>query len=110
MLVFKSEDTGMMTQAKMVRHAGRLGMVEGYMLARVVPEPGRQLTCSDAFLDYRAWCERQGFAPFRETEFIRVFEAIAREAGIPLRQRGGNLSFMDTGVRDVAPGVPVETE
>lgn len=94
----------------MVRQARRLGAVKSYMLARVVPELGCQLTCSDAFLDYRAWCVQEGLAPFRETEFIRVFEAIAREAGIPLRQRGGNLSFIDTGLRDVAVSVPIVTE
>ena len=94
-----------MTQAKMVRHAGRLGTVEGYMLTRVAPEVGHQLTCSDAFTDYRSWCEREGLAPFRETEFVRLFEVLSREIGIPLRQRGGNLSFMDTVVRDVASSV-----
>lgn len=71
------------------------------MLARVVPEIGSQLTCSDAFADYRSWCDQEGLAPFRETEFIRAFEGMAREIGIPLRQRGGNLSFMDTAVQDV---------
>lgn len=93
-----------MAKAEMVRLAGRLGAVEAYMLVRVGFEPGRQLTCSEAFLDYRAWCEREDLAPLRETEFIRRFEAVAREAGIPLRQRGSNLSFMDTSLQDLASG------
>jgi hypothetical protein len=84
-----------MAKPRTIVEAGRLGAVEAYALARVVPEPGRQVTCSDAFVDYRAWCEREGQAPLREPQFMEAFEVLAREVGIPIRQRGSNLSFVD---------------
>ena len=82
----------------------RLGAVEAFMLARLVPADGQQLTCSEAFRSYRGWCDAEGLAPFREAEFTRTFEAVAREAGIPLRQRGSNLSFMDTALTTSGSG------
>lgn len=82
----------------------RLGAVEAFMVARVVPAEGHQLTCSEAFAGYRAWCDSEGFAALREAEFTRTFEAVAREAGIPLRQRGSNLSFMDTALTTSGSG------
>lgn len=72
------------------------------MLARVGPEPGSQVTCSAAFEDDRAWCAGRGDIPLREAEFVAAFEEVARQAGIALRQRGGNLSFMDMALTDVA--------
>lgn len=87
----------------MVRVAGRLGAVEAFMLARLIPTAGRQLTCSEAFAGYRAWCDSKGYAAFRETVFTRTFEAVAREVGIPLRQRGSNLSFMDAALVEATP-------
>lgn len=91
-----------MTKPKKVAVAGQLGSVEAYMLARVTPEPGQQVTCSVVFEDYRTWCEREMFAPLREDQFVAIFEDVARAAGIPLRQRGSNLSFLDTVLRDAA--------
>jgi len=80
-----------------VRH---LGTAEAYALARVGPVAGVQVTCSALFEDYRAWCGAQGFVALRESEFVAAFEAVAREVSIPLRQRGGNLSFLDVALRD----------
>lgn len=80
----------------------RLGAVEAYMLARVASKPASQVTCSAAFEDYRGWCVVRGDIPLREAEFVAAFEGLARQAGIPLRQRGGNLSFMDMTLKDVA--------
>ncbi|MDX2156082.1 MAG: hypothetical protein SFW09_06180 [Hyphomicrobiaceae bacterium] len=37
-------------------HAGpRLGSVEAYAMARIVPVSGSQVTCSKVFADYRSW-------------------------------------------------------
>lgn len=85
------------------RVADRLGVVEDYMLARVVPEPGRQITCSAVFADYREWCADTSAVPLREAAFIASFETVARASGIRLRQRGGNLSFMDMGLSGARP-------
>lgn len=86
-----------------------IGTVEAYVLARVAPEPGAQVTCSAVFEDYRSWCARETLIPLREVEFVGAFEQVAREAGIPLRQRGGNLSFLDMALRDVRAGGHVRT-
>jgi hypothetical protein len=83
-----------------VAEASALGAVDAYMLARLVPSPGQQITCSTPFDDYRAWCIREGFAPLREPQFVEQFESLAREIGIVPRQRGGNLSFLDTALAD----------
>lgn len=40
----------------------RLGAVEAFMLARLVPADGQQLTCSEAFRSYRGWCDAEGLA------------------------------------------------
>lgn len=90
-----------MAKLTQVTEAGRLGAVEAYMRARVVPEPGKQLTSSAVFEDYRRWCVLEGLAPYREAPFLATFEAIARQVGIPLRQRGGNLSFLDVAMNNV---------
>lgn len=83
--------------------AERLGAVEAYAIERLSPAPGVQVTCSAAFADYRNWCGHRGFVPLREAEFVAAVEELARSAGIPLNQRGGNLSFVDVELR----GVPV---
>jgi hypothetical protein len=82
--------------------ARQLGTVEAYCLERVTPAQGRQVTCSMVFKDYSAWCERRGFVPLREASFVEAFETLVREVGIPLRQRGSNLSFLDLALGDVA--------
>lgn len=78
----------------------RLGAVESYALARVSPHPGGMITCSAVFDDYRAWCARSCLITLREPAFTAAFEEFAREVGIRLRQRGGNLSFMDMALTD----------
>ena len=85
---------------KPVAEAGRLGAVEKYALARVTPAPGELVTCSQLFSDYRSWCVREGLAPLREAVFTEAFEVLAREAEIPIRQRGSNLSFVDVALAD----------
>ena len=70
------------------------------MLARVMPAPGKLVTCSAVFDDYRQWCARQSLAPLREGIFVDAFEEIARQAGILPRQRGSNLSFFGVELRD----------
>ena len=89
-----------MAKPKMVTVAGRLETVEAYMLARVAPDAGHQIACSAAFEYYRTWCAAEGLAPLREAAFVIALEEIARAAGIPLRQRGSNLSFMDVPTPD----------
>ena len=89
--------------------ADRLGAVEAFMLARVVPAPGRLVTCSDAFADYRQWCVTEDVAPLRESEFLSVFETVARSAGIPVHQRGSNMTFVDTALDDLR-GLPRSVE
>lgn len=80
----------------------RLGAVGAFMLAHLVPREGSQLTCSEVFACYRTWCDAEGYAAFREAEFSRIFESVAREVGIPLRQRGSNLSFMDAAMAEAS--------
>ena len=92
-----------MTKPEMVTLAVKFGVVDTYMLARLAPEPSHLVTCSAAFDDYRSWCVREGLAPLREALFTDQMMSIARAAGIGLRQRGGNLSFLDTALRDMAP-------
>jgi len=89
-----------MATPTMVATAERLGLVEEYVLARFAPTPDHMLTCSEAFEDYRRWCVEQSLAPLREGDFVQSLTAIAREVGITPRQRGSNLSFLDTGLRD----------
>lgn len=89
-----------MDMAALVASAGaRLASAEAYALARVVPGVGQQVTCSALFSDYRVWCGTAGLVALREAAFISAFEELARTVGIPLRQRGGNLSFMDVALR-----------
>ena len=82
--------------------ANRLGAVEAFMLARVVPRAGGLVTCSEAFADYRRWCADHDLAPLREAEFLSVFETVARSSAIPVRQRGSNMTFVDMGLSDCA--------
>lgn len=90
-----------MAKPRTIAEAGRLGAVEAYAIARVAPDPGRLVTCSDVFADYRSWCDQGGLAPLREPQFTEAFEMFAREVGIPVRQRGSNLSFVDVTLADV---------
>ena len=83
-----------------ISKVARLGPVEEFVLARLMPAPNRMVTCSEVFEDYRRWCGLHGMVPLREGEFVATFEAIAHEAGITPRQRGSNLSFLDTALRD----------
>jgi hypothetical protein len=83
---------------KRVSVAVKLGSVDAYMMDRVVPAAGKMVTCSEVFEDYRAWCDRGGMAPLREGEFVDAFESLARTVGVELRQRGGNLSFLEMGL------------
>lgn len=69
-----------------------------------MPAPGKLVTCSQLFADYRSWCVREGLAPLREPVFTEAFETLAREAEIPIRQRGSNLSFVDVALTDAPLG------
>lgn len=89
----------LMSRAKPKTDTQRLGLVESFALERLVPEPRNDLTCSEAFSAYRADCERRNLIPSREAEFTRSLEALARAAGMSIRQRGSNLSFLDTTLR-----------
>ncbi len=90
-----------MAKPETIATGGRLGTVEAFALARVVPQSGKLVTCSDIFVDYRVWCEREGQTPLREPQFTEAFEMLAREIEIPIRQRGSNLSFVDVTLADV---------
>lgn len=78
----------------------RLGTVEDFALRRVMPASGQQVTCTATFAAYRDWCLASQAVPLREAQFTEAFETLAREAGIPIRQRGSNLSFVDVALTD----------
>ena len=84
-----------MTNDDATRSSARLGSVDAYALDRFLQLKGNQVTCSAVYADYRIWCASRHAIPLRETEFVAAVEELARSVGIPFRQRGGNLSFLD---------------
>lgn len=61
--------------------------VERYAVARIVAAPGRRLSATTIYDDYRSWCRQQGEGISDEAAFAREFCELARDIGIS-RSRG----------------------
>jgi hypothetical protein len=73
----------------------RLGAVEAYMLARIMPQPGAATALYALFADYLAWCRSSGEVPRAQGVFIAEFTAMAREIGIRVEGIGAGALLHD---------------
>lgn len=80
------------------REPRKLGHVDAFMLERLEPADGR------VFLDlithhYRAWCETNDRVAYRDAEFGKRFEVLARELGFEGFKEGARIYFRGIGLK-----------
>ena len=55
----------------------KLGAIEQFMLERLEPKAGGQLSGGDLFLAYRKWCATNAFIPVARRQFGNGFTQLA---------------------------------
>jgi hypothetical protein len=73
----------------------RLGMVDDYALARLVPALGATMTGSTLYADYVVWCARAGFVALSRAPFLEQFGGLAAELGLRIEHVAGDAVFQD---------------
>jgi hypothetical protein len=74
------------------------GAVEEFMLARVEPRPGAQVSTGDLFLAYGLWCRKAGLEPCELAAFKTRFSELAELAGVGFSGTGDNGVYTDVGL------------
>jgi hypothetical protein len=76
----------------------KIGLVEDFMLERLVPNRGRELSGGDLFTAYRKWCSDRTLVALKREEFAREFAELAADAGIACSGNEGNGVYRDVSV------------
>lgn len=88
--------------------ATKLGDVEEFALERLAPAVAeRGVTNTAMFQDYARWCRRRDEVALGEVDFLERFGRVARECGLKLRQRGGNVMYMGVRLADAGTATTV---
>jgi hypothetical protein len=81
-----------------------LGSIEEFMLERLEPRAGGQLSGGDLFMAYRGWCGGKSLVPYVRKEFAQRFAVLASESGIGFSGKQGHGVYRDVAVTPlVAP-------
>jgi hypothetical protein len=73
----------------------RLGSVEEFMLERLEPKRGRELSGGDIFAAYRSWCGKRSDVPYSQQEFGRQFRELAALSSIAFSGSGTHGVYVD---------------
>ena len=80
------------------KRAMRLGAIEQFMLERLEPKAGGQLSGGDLFLAYRKWCVTNAFIPVTRRKFGDAFAQLAAASGIAFSGQKGHGVYRDVAV------------
>ena len=75
-----------------------LGRIEEFVLERLEPRAGKELSGGDLFIAYRRWCAEKRLVALKRDQFSREFADVAAETGIMFSGTGGNGVYRDVGV------------
>jgi hypothetical protein len=76
----------------------RLGEIDAFMLARVTRVRGAQVSWSDLFTEYLAWCRAEGLEAANVEAFGRSLDALRHELGLRVRKHDGDVFFVGLGI------------
>lgn len=79
--------------------AVRIGDIDMFAEACLVPAEGGRLPSTAMFERYRAWCRERGDVPLRSGEFEVLLQELAADVGIPWENRGSNVVYHDVELR-----------
>jgi hypothetical protein len=92
----RSQDGG--NRAEKDEGVMKMGSVEDFMLERLEPNPGRELSGGDVFAAYRSWCVKRGGVAFSQHEFARQFRELAKLSHIEFSGAGGQGVYVNVTV------------
>jgi hypothetical protein len=75
-----------------------LGDIDAFMLARVTRVRGSQVSWSDLFTEYRAWCRTEGFEAANVQAFGSGLDALRHDLGLRVRKHDGDVYFVGLGI------------
>ncbi len=76
----------------------KLGTVDDFMLERLEPHDGGELTKGDVYFAYAAWCREKRLIPLARERFGKNLDELAALAGIIFSGRDGNGIYRDIGL------------
>jgi hypothetical protein len=74
------------------------GDINAFMLARVSRMRGAQVSWSDLFTEYLAWCRTEGFEADNVEAFGSSLDALRQELGLRVRKHDGGVYFVGLGI------------
>ena len=78
--------------------AMKLGAIDQFMLERLEPKAGAQLSGGDLFLAYRKWCSKNALIPMARRQFGNEFAQLAAASGIVFSGQKGHGVYRDVAV------------
>lgn len=76
--------------------------LESFVLERLEPHLLGRVSVEELYADYKAWCAANRKAAYQKGVFERLFNAVAKAAGIGKRWQRGETLYLD--VRLVCEG------